>query len=195
MNKDEFLKELTYYLQKMKDSEKMKFITYYEEMISDYVENGVSEDEAVIKIGSPKKIAEELLESYGSVKINMPSTGSRGLNITLLILGFPLWGCLLLSGILLLISMYTVLWCVPFATGVGSMGFLSTSIVGILGSPFIMSKSLSVGVIQLGSGVASIGISLLLGMATITLSKKIFMLTKKINMKLMGVFKKKVVLS
>ena len=61
MNKAEFLNELSFCLQNMNDSEKNKFIIYYDEMISDYVENGMSEEDAVNKIGAPKKIAEELI--------------------------------------------------------------------------------------------------------------------------------------
>lgn len=189
MNKAGFLKELDLYLHKMKDTEKNKFITYYDEMISDYIEHGISEEEAVIKIGAPRKIAEELLENYDSVRINLPSTGSKVFNITLLILGFPLWGSLLLAGILILISIYIVFWCIPFTTGVSCLGFLSTSIVGILGSPFIMSNSLSVGIIQLGTGIASIGISFLLGMVTVYLSKNFIVITKRFNIKLVKLFK------
>ena len=41
MNKAEFLNELSFCLHSMNDSEKNKFIIYYDEMISDYVENGI----------------------------------------------------------------------------------------------------------------------------------------------------------
>ena len=72
------------------------------------MENGMSEEDAVAKIGAPKRIAEELIEGYDSIKIDMPTTKSQLLNMTLLILGFPLWGSLLLSGILLLLSIYII---------------------------------------------------------------------------------------
>lgn len=194
MNKAEFLNELAFYLQKMNASEKNKFLTYYDEMISDYVENGMTEEVAVNKIGVPKKIAEELLGDYDSVKLNLPSTGSRWLNIILTIIGFPLWGSVLLAFILMVFSVYLIFWCVPLSTGAGCVGFFATSIIGIVGSPFVMIKSFPVGVIQLGAGIASIGISLLLGFATIALSKKIIIITKNLNIKLITLFKKKVVI-
>jgi uncharacterized membrane protein len=194
MNKEEFLKELAFYLQKMNDTEKNKFLIYYDEMISDYVENGMTEKDAINKIGTPKKIAEELLSNYDSVKLNLPSTGSRVLNITLTIIGFPLWGSVLLSIILLVFSLYVLIWCVPFATGAGCAGFLASSIIGIIGTPFVMAKSISIGMMQLGTGIASIGISLLLGIVTIFLSKKFVITTKKLNIKLIGLFRKKVVI-
>lgn len=194
MNKAEFLNELSFCLQNMNDSEKNKFIIYYDEMLSDYVENGMTEEEAVGKIGDPKKIAEELLADYRSVKINLPSTGIKGLNFILTIVGFPLWGSVLLAFILLVFSVYVIIWCVPFATGALSIGFFTTSIIGIVGSPFVILKNVSIGIMQLGTGIASVGISLLLGLATIGLSKKLIIITKNLNTKLVALFKKKVVI-
>ena len=194
MNKVEFLKELELNLFKMKDSEKNKFITYYDEMISDYIENGMVEDEAVKKIGTPNKIAQELMGEYDSVKLNLPSFGSKSLNIIITIIGFPLWGSVLLTVALLVLSAYILLWCIPIAAGAGCVGFLASAIVGIVGAPFVIAQSISIGVIQLGSGIASIGISLLLGIATIASTKKFISITKNFNIKLVALFKRKVVI-
>lgn len=194
MSKAEFLNKLAFCLQKMNASERNKFLTYYDEMISDYIENGITEEDAVIKIGDPKKIAEELLCDYGSVKLNLPSTGIRWLNTTLTIIGFPLWGSVLLAAILMVFSVYLIIWCVPIITGAGFVGFFATSIIGIVGSPFVMIKSFPIGVIQLGTGIATVGISLLLGFATINLSKRIIIVTKNLNIKLAKLFNKKVVI-
>ncbi|MDF2804039.1 MAG: hypothetical protein K0S61_3942, partial [Anaerocolumna sp.] len=70
-----------------------------------------------------------------------------------------------------------------------------TSIIGIVGTPFVMFNNAALGIIQLGTGVAAFGIGLLLGMATIYLSKQFFVTTKKLNSMLLLVFKKRVVLS
>lgn len=193
MNKAEFLNELSFCLQNMNNSEKNKFIIFYDEMLSDYVENGMTEEDAVDKIGDPKKIAEELLADYGSVKINLPFTGIRGLNYILTIIGFPLWGSVLLAFVLMVFSVYVIIWCVPFTTGALSIGFFTTSIIGIVGSPFVMLKNASMGIMQLGTGIASIGISLLLGLATLDLSKRLIIITKNLNAKLAALFKKKVI--
>jgi len=188
MNKAEFLNELSFCLQNMNNSEKNKFIIFYDEMLSDYVENGMTEEDAGGKIGDPKKIAD-----YGSVKINLPFTGIRGLNYILTIIGFPLWGSVLLAFVLMVFSVYVIIWCVPFTTGALSIGFFTTSIIGIVGSPFVMLKNASMGIMQLGTGIASIGISLLLGLATLGLSKRLIIITKNLNAKLAALFKKKVI--
>lgn len=63
MNKDTFLKTLRKQLKSLKSSELQKNIGYYEEMIADLTENGLTEEEAIQKIGSPDAIAREILEN------------------------------------------------------------------------------------------------------------------------------------
>lgn len=63
MNKAIFLKSLRKQLKRLKASELEKHLSYYDEIIADMMENGLSEEEAVAKIGSPKQIAKEILEN------------------------------------------------------------------------------------------------------------------------------------
>jgi len=51
MKKEQFIKNLRYSLRKLKKDEREK----YEEIISDMIENGVSEEEAVAHQGETKK--------------------------------------------------------------------------------------------------------------------------------------------
>lgn len=194
MNKTEFLSELELCLHRMKDSEKSKFITYYDEMIDDYVENGMTEAEAVDKIGVPKKIAGELLDNNDSVKLNFPFTGSRLFNVLITIIGFPLWGSFLLAFILMVFSVYVLIFCLPVATGAATVGFLAASIIGIIGSPIVMAHSLSTGLMQLGIGIASIGLSFFLCLITIALLKKFLAVNKRFNAFLKKMLKKKVII-
>ena len=46
MKKEQFIKNLRYSLRKLKKDEREKYLAYYEEIISDMIENGVSEEEA-----------------------------------------------------------------------------------------------------------------------------------------------------
>lgn len=63
MNKHTFFKTLKKHLKKLKYSAVQKNISYYDELLSDMVENGATEAEALEKIGSPKKIAQEILQN------------------------------------------------------------------------------------------------------------------------------------
>lgn len=189
MSKIEFLEILNEYLQKIDKKERDKFITYYDEMIEDYKENGFGELDAVKKIGSPRDIAKHILEEQNEDIVNLTSSQSKFLKKTLLIVGSPLWGCVVLSVALFILSAIIVIWCVPITTGAGAFGFFITSIVGILGSPFIMMENLSLGVIQLGLGVASIGFAYLLTIATVTMSKKLKRITQVLTLKLSNIKK------
>ena len=55
MKKEQFIKNLRYGLRKLKKDEREKYLAYYEEIISDMIENGVSEEEAVAHQGETKK--------------------------------------------------------------------------------------------------------------------------------------------
>lgn len=63
MNKQEFLKKLKYELRKLKKEERNKYIEYYDEIISDIMERGVSEEEAIVRQGSVEKIAGDILSN------------------------------------------------------------------------------------------------------------------------------------
>lgn len=63
MNKSTFFKMLKKELRTLKPAELQKNISYYEEIIADMMENGLSEEAAIAKIGTPKKIAAEILEN------------------------------------------------------------------------------------------------------------------------------------
>lgn len=60
MNKQTFLKSLKKQLKFLKSAELQKNISYYEEMIADMVENGLTEEAAIDKIGTPETIAREI---------------------------------------------------------------------------------------------------------------------------------------
>lgn len=61
MTKEIFLKKLSHELCKLKKEERKKYIEYYDEIISDIVESGVPEEEAIAKQGDIEKIAADIL--------------------------------------------------------------------------------------------------------------------------------------
>ena len=61
MSKQEFLEALRAALAQMPAEEREKQIAYYDELIADMCEDGMSEAEAVAHLGDPRAIAEELL--------------------------------------------------------------------------------------------------------------------------------------
>lgn len=61
MNKQAFFKQVKYKLRRLKKEERKRYVEYYNEMISDVMESGVSEEEAIAKQGSVEQIAEDIL--------------------------------------------------------------------------------------------------------------------------------------
>ncbi len=89
MNKDTFLKALKKQLKRLKSSEIRKNIDYYDELISDMTENGLSEADALARIGAPERIAREILENTAPESFrqkNIPGRILIGMSIIALLL-------------------------------------------------------------------------------------------------------------
>ena len=96
MNKNTFLKELRRRLKRLKKKEYEKYIAYYEEMIADIMESGVTEEEAVKRQGNPKEIAAEILANTNPA--NLKNRDWRG--ICLLAVSIFLLVCCILPRLL-----------------------------------------------------------------------------------------------
>lgn len=171
MNKQEFLYQLNEGLIRLNESEKEQFIHYYDELIEDYVEDGASEEEVVKKLGKPARVASKILEEAFAEGTIQPKKSINPLLVGLLILGFPLWGSLLLALILLVLSGYIVIWCVPFTTGVFAITGLAASLFSVFFSFFALQDGVSIAVTQLGVGVCVLGLSILSGLLTVSMSR------------------------
>lgn len=106
------------------------------------------------------------------------------------LVGFGMKGCnnndfifsiFLLFFVLLIFSVYVLVFYLPLITGSAKAKFLALSIIGIIGSPTVMLHSLSAGLIQLGIGIASIGFSFFSGLIIIALSKKFVFINRCFN--------------
>lgn len=99
MKKDEFLSSMERLLRSLKREERNRFLSYYAEMIEDYMEDGCEEEDAVQRIGSPGEIAQEILSDREEQSARPTPTWMKIGVIVLLILGSPLWGSLVLAAI------------------------------------------------------------------------------------------------
>lgn len=161
MSKQEFLNRLDQLLMSLPRDERVRMKVYYDEIIEDYIENGVSEEEAVAKLGSVGVVAEEILREGKHIIVTKEkmSGGAKVGITTLLVLGSPLWGALLLAALALLLAFY-ILLCVPvIICGAFAVAFLVVSIIGIIGTPFLLFESVSMAAMQFGVGVMALGIS------------------------------------
>lgn len=105
MNRVNFIKALAAELsEKVRPSEIHQLINYYDEMIEDLMEEGYTEEEAVARLGSPKELIQAVTETE-EVVVEIPRRFHPFL-LLILVLGFPLWGSLLLSAALLILSLF-----------------------------------------------------------------------------------------
>lgn len=165
MTKQLFLNQLSAALHALPREERYRTLSYYDELLDDRIEDGQTEEEAVASLGDPEEVAREILgEEEAPVSTG---SGRKVWVIVLLVLGFPLWGSLLLTAVLMLVSVYICLWIPTLVLGVLSLSLLAGAILGVVGAPFLvfdvglLSGGLGAGMFQAGAAVAMLGLSVL----------------------------------
>ena len=111
MNKREFLTLLKNELRGLPEGEIRESLNFYNEIISDGIEEGLTEAEAIAKIGSilqiSAQIKEEKLSTVPTTNV-IPATKRKlsAMEITLLILGSPIWISLIAAAFATVVSVF-----------------------------------------------------------------------------------------
>lgn len=137
MNKQQFLTVIREKLVGLPKSDIDKSLDYYEEMIQDGIEDGLSEDEAVEALGPMEDIVSQILSETSlpkTIKANdKASKGFRVWEIILLILGSPIWLSLLLTALVLVLAFYIIIWSVIFSLYAANLAVAVSAIGGLAG--------------------------------------------------------------
>ena len=159
MNKQEFLSALARELDSLPREEREQTLTYYGELIDDRLEDGQDEGEVTQSLGIPKAVAQALL---GEEQPQLPNRGLRVWVIVLLVLGFPLWGSLLLTAAVMVLCVFLCLFLPAFVLGVLALSLLAGAVLGAVGTPFLIADTgLAAGLFQLGLAVGMLGLAAL----------------------------------
>ena len=159
MNKQEFLSALARELDSLPREEREQTLTYYGELIDDRLEDGQDEGEVIQSLGNPKAVAQALL---GEEQPQLPNRGLRVWVIVLLVLGFPLWGSLLVTAAVVLLCVFLCLFLPAFVLGVMALSLLAGAVLGVVGTPFLIADTgLAAGLFQLGLAVGMLGLAAL----------------------------------
>jgi uncharacterized membrane protein len=114
MNKEEFLIELSSALAGLPEDDIEKVLGFYSEMIDDQIEDGLSEEEAVAAHGAIEEIRTQIIKDTPLQKLLKqkvkPKRSLRAWEITLIIVGSPLWFSLLVAAFAVVFSLYITLW-------------------------------------------------------------------------------------
>lgn len=187
MTKLEFLEKLNSRLQALPEGELQDTLSYYDEMIDDKTESGLSEEEAVFELGSPEDVARETL-------LNLPlptlikqkckrKNPWKGWEIALLCIGAPVWLPLALAAIALAFVAYAliwvgvaVLWAVEVALAIASLVSLFATFPLLFSSP--PNALFNFGLAFLCAGVCTIGAFGCLKLSKLTYELNIYLLKK-----------------
>lgn len=166
MSKSEFLQILRDRLAQLPAEERERNLAYYDELFSDMTEDGMSEEEAAAHLGDPDRIAEEILAEMPLPKLMKsrvrPAGGWTALNITLLVLGSPVWLPLLLAGAALILSLYVVLWALILSVLAVAVAVGASAVALVLAAVFGYMRA--TGLLLVGAGLICAGLCLLTGL-------------------------------
>jgi len=182
MNKNEFLKTLRKALHRLPPEELERRINYYQELLEDMTDDGMTEEEAVQKLGDPGEIAESILreQPLGTLlrSAAKPKKGWNALSIVLAIVGSPVWLSLLVAILAVILGVSVALWAIVLAV-------VAAGIAGVVGG-FLLLGSLFFAVIGAGNivffagvGLAAIGLGIGLFLGGLWLAKELLRGTGK----------------
>lgn len=195
MNKQEFLTRLENGLQGLQKEDIDERVVFYGEMIDDLIDEGLSEDKAVAKIGRVEDVVSQIVLDNHFVKQSESETPKRKLHtweIVLLIVGSPIWLALGVSAVAVVLALYVSWWAVVVSLWASFGAFIGGAVGGIvLGIGMIVGKEALSGVALIGMSLALIGLGILLFFGCKALTKGTVTLTKRMLLCLKNRFIKK----
>lgn len=177
MLKHEFLAQLRKGLFCLPKQDLEERLTFYSEMIDDRMEEGLSEEDAVMAVGSVAEIISQVTADYPK------KTKQRRLNpgeITLLALGSPVWVSLLIAIFAVIFSLYISLWAILISLWAAFGSLVACALGGIVaGILFIARSEVLSGIAMIGAGAVCAGLGILLFFGCKALTNYTLLLTKK----------------
>lgn len=187
MNRQEFLDSLRAGLSGLPQEDIEKSLEFYGEVIDDYMENGLSEEEAVKEIGSVDEIVGQILSETPLPKLIRakvtPNHTLKVWEIVLIVLGSPVWFSLLLAAVVTVFAVYAAIWSVVIAVYAVVLAFAISGMILLVNS---------IGVLLFaGAGLTLIGLSILLFFAANAIAKGMLVLSRKFILFIKSLFIRK----
>ena len=184
MTKQEFLSTLEVKLSNLPRKDTAERIKFYEEMIDDRVEDGLSEEEAIAELGTVDEIYEQFVKELPLLKIIKervtPKKKLSGGMIALIASTSIIWFPLLIAGLSLALSLYAVLWSLVLSVwAVFASLAISAPTSVISGIVSIFTANITQGLLLIGAGLTVAGLAILAYYAGIYVTKGSAILTGK----------------
>ena len=193
MNKQAFFNELRSRLKGLPQEDIEERLGFYEEMIDDRVEEGLSEEEAVADVGSIDEIVEQIIGQTPLTKLVRekvkPKRKLRAWEIVLLILGSPIWLALLIAAFAVILSLYIILWSPILVLWAIEISLMASTLACVAGAVILAVNGQGLlGVASLGAAFLTAGLSIFLFFGCKAATKGAALLTKKIALGIKSLF-------
>lgn len=156
-------------------------LRFYEELIDDRMEEGMTEEEAVASLGSLEEVIAKMGTEIPPLKKRKAKWHLRWWEILLIVLGFPLWLPLLIAALAVGLAIYISVWSVIASFWAVFLSVVVCSffaiLIGIGGSLF---GNRMKGIALLGAGIFCFGLSILLFWGCKAATNGVLFLTKKL---------------
>ena len=196
MTKNEFLIKLMKGLSRLPQPEIEERAAFYNEMIDDRMEEGLTEEEAVAAIGSVDDILDQILAETPMITLIKEKLKSKRKlqvwEIVLLSVGSPIWISFIAVIFAVAISLYASLWAVTISLWSFPIAFIAGSLICV--AEFIICLFVGKAAtawMALGIGFVCVGFGILFLYACKYITKFAILLTKKLTLFIKKCFTKK----
>lgn len=193
MNKQEFLDKLEKGLCGLPQNDIKERLIFYNEMIDDRMEEGFTEEEAVLGIGAVDEVVSQIItETSLSKLVKEKVRHKRALRvweIVLLILGSPIWLSLLFAVFAVILAAYITVWSVIAAMWATESALVVSVLGGVISAVILTVKvNVIAGIAMLGACIACAGLSIFLFLGCRETTKVLLFLTKKMILGIKSIF-------
>ncbi len=169
MSRDAFIGELRHRMAGLPQETVERTVDYYGELIADSMEDGLTEEEAVSRLGSLDEIVASVVKDTPLTQIVQTRVqegkkkGISGWVILLLVLGAPVWLPVLIAVLAVLFALFVALWAVVIALWAVVAAVILTGLVAMVAGVVELCRlHLPQGLVLLGGGLVCLGMCALL---------------------------------
>lgn len=196
MSKQEFLVQLRKGLSGLPQEDIEERLTFYSEMIDDRMEEGITEEDAVSRIGSVDTIISQIKADIPLAKLVRekitPKKHLKTWGVVLLVLGSPIWLSLLIAAFAVILSLYASLWSVVISLWAVFGSLIGCAFGGVVaGIVIACSGNALSGIAMLAAGIVCAGLSIFMFYGCKVATKGCLILTKKFAVWIKNCFIKK----
>lgn len=183
MSKQEFLGALYNGLSGLPKEDIENSVQFYSEMIDDRMDEGMTENEALEDIGSVNEIIQQILSESSLPKLVKRTVSKKHdwkvWEIVLLAVGSPVWFPLLLTAIVIVLTVYIVIWSVVLSFYAADFS-LAVSGISTVAYAFTSNANIFEMLVLLGGAFVCAGLSILSFFGINQITKGMVFVSKKI---------------